>query len=160
MGSRCRREQSLEFHRCGVCHRPIVAWGSATSTRREARAFELLVGGRRRPSAILAAVGRVPATPSPFPAPPAGDPRARLSALQIRGRRSRAKRRCGAITYHANKPQHLNPCSWSSPEGAVGILSSGGNATQIVRRPSRAPPGARAIFCPIGTPQDRVRMSA
>ena len=27
---------------------------------------------------------------------------------------SRAKRRCGAISYHANKPQHLNPCSWSS----------------------------------------------
>jgi hypothetical protein len=23
---------------------------------------------------------------------------------------SRAKRRCGAISYHANKPQHLNPC--------------------------------------------------
>jgi hypothetical protein len=28
---------------------------------------------------------------------------------------SRAKRRCGAIPYHGNKPQHLNPCSWSKP---------------------------------------------
>ena len=63
---------------------------------------------------------------------------------------SRAKRRCGAIPYHGNKPQHLNPCSWSSPEGAVGILSSGGNATQIVRRPSRAPPGARQFFARSG----------
>jgi hypothetical protein len=36
------------------------------------------------------------------------------------------------------------------PEGAVGILSSGGNATQIVRRPSRAPPGARQFFARSG----------
>ena len=47
--------------------------------------------------AILATVGRVPATPSAFPAPPAGDPRARLSALQIRGRRSRMLPREAAV---------------------------------------------------------------
>ena len=88
----------------------------------EARAFELLAGGGRRPSggvarfsfAILATVGR-------------GCRRRR--ALSQRRRRvilapgsqhckfaagapacSRAKRRCGAIPYHANKLQHLNPC--------------------------------------------------
>jgi len=103
----------------------------------EARAFELLAGGGRRPSGGVArwpwgrASGRVTPSRSPFWLRLAECRRRRV--LSQRRRRvilapgsqhckfaagapacSRAKRRCGAITYHANKPQHLNPCSWSS----------------------------------------------